>query len=301
MSVNTTMIENWFIPLDIFDLTCIVIVLILTIVLLLILLTNKRCWTVPMLLVANSCFAELILGSCLLGFALFTLHNDWKRIQSEDFLCAYRAYIGYASCALLNYSYLLQSIYRYTLVIYPTRLFWQTARTQFVLILFTWLLALLSPMPFLFTGDIIYDPENQICQVPLGLSFPLLFLAACIYVIPVMLLQLVYFRLVRYVKGMTKRVTFATVLSRAQRELKMVRRIIVLTMILFIVGFPYALFILISLFTTAPRYHFRIAYFFIDLSLVCVKIISFQFTEPVKTSLKRLVNKRTNAVVARLT
>ena len=63
---------------------------------------------------------------------------------------------------------------------------------------------------------------------------------------------------------MSKRVTTANILSRAQRELKMVRRTVILVTILVTACFPYALFLLLSFFNQAPKYHFRIAFVFID-------------------------------------
>ncbi len=46
--------------------------------------------------------------------------------------------------------------------------------------------------------------------------------------IPISLIILIYFKLVRYVREMSKNITTANSLARAQRELKMVRRIVIL-------------------------------------------------------------------------
>jgi hypothetical protein len=100
---------------------------------------------------------------------------------------------------------------------------------------------------------------------------------------------------------MSKRVTPANTLSRAQRELKMVYRIVILVSILLGLGLPYAIFVFMGLFNRAPKYDFRIAYTFIDVSLVFVMIALFQFTDPVKTSLMKKINRRPNTVVATVT
>ncbi len=54
---------------------------------------------------------------------------------------------------------------------------------------------------------------------------------------------------------MSKHVTPANILSRAQRELKMVRRTVILLTILIILDFPYSIFILMSFFTGIYKYH----------------------------------------------
>jgi ABC-type glycerol-3-phosphate transport system permease component len=97
---------------------------------------------------------------------------------------------------------------------------------------------------------------------------------------------------------MSKRVTPANALSRAQRELKMIVRIIRLISILLTIGLPYIVFMFMSFFNSAPKYYFRVAYIFGDVSLVFVMIALFVNTDPVKTSLMKKINWRPNAIVA---
>jgi len=119
--------------------------------------------------------------------------------------------------------------------------------------------------------------------------------------VPVGSIVLIYFRMVRYVKLTSKRAAPGNTLSRAQRELKMIRRKIRLISILLSAGLPYTIFIFMSFFNSAPKYSFRIAYVFIDVSLLFVIIVLFQNTDPVKTSLMKIINWRPNAIVAAAT
>jgi hypothetical protein len=116
--------------------------------------------------------------------------------------------------------------------------------------------------------------------------------------IPVGSIGFIYFRMVRYVKWVSKRVTPVNTLSRAQRELKMIGRIIRLVWILLSLGLPYLIFVLMSFFNRTPKYDFRIGYTFVDVSLARVMIALFQFTDPVKTSLMKKINWRPNTIVA---
>jgi hypothetical protein len=294
-------IQSWFIPFDILKVTCLILVIILAVIFLSIAAIDKTCHTVPMMLVANSCLAELLFASSLLGMALFTLENDLKQIRYQDSLCMFLGYMGYVSGALMNYSYLLQAIYRYIVVVYPARLAYQSARFQIFLICLTWICTIVYPIPIVFTDQIKYDVDNQICQMPLQLSFLTIFDACYMYMIPVGSIVLIYFRVVRYVKLMSKRAAPGNTLSRAQRELKMIRRIIRLISILLSAGLPYTIFIFMSFFNSAPKYSFRIAYVFIDVSLLFVVIVLFQNTDPVKTSVMKKMNWRSNVVVTRAT
>jgi hypothetical protein len=100
---------------------------------------------------------------------------------------------------------------------------------------------------------------------------------------------------------MSKRAAAVNTLSRAERELKMIVRIIRLISILLLLGMPYTIFIFMSFFNSAPKYSFRIAYIFADTSLALVIMLLFQNTDPVKTSLMKKINRPPNTIVAATT
>jgi hypothetical protein len=116
--------------------------------------------------------------------------------------------------------------------------------------------------------------------------------------IPLGALVFIYIRMVRYVKRMSERVTPVNTLSRAQRELKMIVRIMRLLSILLSFGLPYTIFMVMSFFNREPKYDFRIVYISLDASLAFAMIALFQQTDPVKTSLMKKMNGRPNAIVA---
>jgi hypothetical protein len=150
----------------------------------------------------------------------------------------------------------------------------------------------------MFTGDITYNYDNQICQIPLRLSFSLIFVICNAYLIPVWVIQLIYFKLVRYVKEMSGRVTTTgNSLSRIERELKMVRRIVIIVTILVILGLPYTVFIFMSFFTDPPKYHFQIAGLFINSAVLLVMIALFIFTDPLKSSVFKRINRRPETIL----
>jgi hypothetical protein len=56
------------------------------------------------------------------------------------------------------------------------------------------------------------------------------------------------------------------------------------------IGLPYTVFVFISFFTSPPKYHFRIAVIFMNVSLAFVMIALYEFTEPLKISVKNKIN-----------
>jgi hypothetical protein len=83
--------------------------------------------------------------------------------------------------------------------------------------------------------------NNQICQLQLRLDFLAIYNALGIFIIPVSLIIFIYYKIVRYVKEMSKHITPVNILTRAQRELKMIRRIVILVSGLATIGIPYVI------------------------------------------------------------
>ncbi|CAF1421090.1 unnamed protein product [Adineta steineri] len=222
---------------------------------------------------------------------------NYAATQYQDRFCIFRGYLVYAFCAVVICSFLLQAFYRFILVVYPARSNWLSARNQLICIVLTWIYALVFPLAFMFTGDIIYNADNDVCDIPIRLSFALIFLALCVYSIPLSLVMFIYLKLIRYVKQMHKRVTPANILFRVQRELKMTRRVVIMLTSLVPICIPYAIFFILSFFTSLPIYHFRILFTFTGVSFLCTMLIVFKFTDALKLSVMKKLNLRSNTIV----
>ncbi|CAF1612216.1 unnamed protein product [Adineta ricciae] len=290
---NLTIIqaELWFIPFDIIMIICTSLTILLGMLFLIICITNRTCWSIQMLLTCNICVAEIFLGCALLNMALFTFEKDFQLNIFSLTFCFAIGFCGYVADCAQNYSYLLIAIYRYISVVYPTRIVWLSAKFQLVLILIQWIFCSLYVLPVFLTGHCTYNIDNQICQIPLSLSVPMVYVGTTIYFIPNFVVLFLYMKLTRYVHKISIRATPANTLFHARRELRLVQRTLILSNTLIILGVPYAIFMLMSFFTTPPKYHFRIAYIFVDLSLVIILVMLYYFTMPVKTI---IVQKFTN-------
>jgi hypothetical protein len=291
-------VESWFIPFNLLTIFCLILTIILDFLFISIIILDKTCHTVSMILIANTYFTQLLAAINLLSMSIFAIQNDVQHSQYYDSLCIFRGYVSPSSCGMIIYSFLLQAIHRYTTAVYPTRLFWQSKRTHIILICASWIFCLLYPLAFLFTSIITYNIDNQLCEVQLGVNYAIILTAVCAYMVPISILMYLYLRLMLYVKAMSNRVTVANTLSRAQRELKMMQQTVMFLSVLLILGMPYLIFVLMSLFTTPPKYSFRIAYFSLEVSFPLLVITVFYFTDSLKTSMKKILPRRTNIVVA---
>jgi 7 transmembrane receptor (rhodopsin family) len=293
--------ESWFIALDILMILSTAVAFTLAMAFLVIIVLDKPSYTIPLLLIAHSCLTEVMLAIVMFTMAVFTLHNDLKQIQYQDTYCVSRGYMSYVVTILQNFSYLLQAFYRYHTVVYPNRIFCRSWRFQAFLISLIWIFAFLCPVPFVMKNEIKYNVDNQICQMPLQLSILTIYLSFCIYVVPISLIMLIYVKLIVYVQRMNRQVTTVNKSRRLERELKMVRRIVILVISLTTLGFPYAVFMINAFFSSPPKYHFRIAFLFIDVSLVFVMCAMFQFTGSIKTFIKGKIINRANTIFPTIT
>jgi len=286
-------IESWFIPMDILMIICTCFVIIVALIFVIIIIFDKKFRTVPMMLLCNSFLSELIFGCIMLSMSIFTFKNDLKEIEYEDLFCIFRGYMSYSISSVRSHSYLLQSLYCYISIIYPSNLTYQSFYFQFILICLTWFISIIHPLPFILTNQIKYNIDNQICHMHFQSSLFIFYTCFLSYLNPITIIIIIYFKLVRYVKRMNKLIPPINQLLRAQRELIMVRRIIMLVIVLITLGLPYTIFFLMSFFTNPPKYYFRIAFLSVDLSLVCVIMALFQFTDSINIFLRKKINKWT--------
>ena len=289
--------QLWFIPIDIIGIVCCVLTIVLTIIFLSLIIYDKRCHTVSMMLVANSCLCEFLFSIALLIAILIVLENDRKRTIQYENACFAAGYISYVACGTQNYSYLVQAIYRYVLVVYPNHLIYQSAKFQLFIISLMWICGIIYPIPFLLTNQIQYDYNDHVCQMPFQFSFVTLFNVIYIYLLPMGLVMLIYFLMIRYVRQISRNVTTANRLFRVQRELRMTKRIVLLVLITVSLGIPYTLFMFMSFFGRPQKNQFRIAYLFINISLVLIMITLFIVTEPLRASFNKIRNRQLVTVV----
>lgn len=296
-SSSTLETQSWFIPFDVLMILSTALTVLANIIFILIIIIDRACHTVPMMLIVNTCLTILMFAGIRLTMNAFALHNDLQEIEYQYSSCTYIAYLEYIAYAVQNYSFVQQAFYRYMIVVYPLRFFWQSVKFHLCLIGLIWIFGFTYSLPHILTDEIQYDAPNQICQLSFRLSFVMLYSILIIYSIPMSAIVFIYVKLVRYVKEMSQHIAPVNALSRAQRELKLFQRTVILVSVVVSIGFPYAVFMVMSFFTTPPIYHFRISYIISDVSLPFLMIILFRFTEPLKTSVMKRIDGRTNIVL----
>jgi hypothetical protein len=253
------------------------------------------------MLIANSYLAGLINGCNRLAMAIFTFQNDLQQIQYQDSLCVLRVYILFVAGAAFYYSFLLHALYRYLIVFYPTRSLFQSFRFQILIVCSSWLFSFVYPFAFQFNGQIIYNVDNQICELPLSLSFSIIYMSSCLFLCPISLIMFIYLKLILYVREMGRNAAAGNNLIRAQRELKMVRRIVILITVLATICLPFTIFVFMGFFNDVPKYDLRISFASVESAGLATETVLFLFTDPLKESVMKRIKWRSNRIVPTMT
>lgn len=282
--------EFWFIPVDVMMIICTGFVVVVSLIVLFITIFDKTTRTISTILLWNSLFAEMLFACVMFSMAIYSFENDRQRIDYNDCLCIFRGYMSYALSAVRSHSYLLQSIYRYMIILYPSNRYVQSERLQIGLILFTWLISLIHPFPFILTNQIEYNSVNQVCHVPFEKPFSIFYTCSFAYLNPLIIIATIYLKLVRYIRRMNQLITPVNQYIRIQREFVMVRRIVMLLIVLITLGLPYTIFFLMSFFTDPPKYYFRWAFLSVDVSLAGVIVVLLQFSDSIKIFWNQIVH-----------
>jgi hypothetical protein len=123
-----------------------------------------------------------------------------------------------------------------------------------------------------------------------------IYFALIIFFIPLIMIVFIYFQIVKYMKSnpfsTTSRSTKAGQ-RRQQSELRLIRRILILVIILFVLGFPYSFFCLtihfhiLSPWPSMPR----ISYLFITFGQSTSMLINLMTTDDVRKYLINIIRK----------
>ncbi|CAF1576173.1 unnamed protein product [Adineta steineri] len=286
--------EVWFLLFDIVGIISVSLSIIFGLLYLFIVIKHKTYSSVQLLLVCNSCIAVILFSCVLLNMTIFTLQHDLQHSSENNTLfCIILGFLSFITDGLQNYSYLLTAVYQYISVVYPNKIIWRTVKFQFYLVIIIWIVCIIDMVPVFVTGQISYNIDNQICQIPLRLSVSVIYVGAIIYMIPNFGIVAVYIKLTRYVHQISLRTISNNTLFHARRELKLVKRTFILSNTLIVIGIPYMIFNYMSFFTSPPKYYFRIAYICVDISVLMVVIIGYCFTPNIKTIIRKKFTRST--------
>ncbi|UJR35009.1 hypothetical protein I4U23_027785 [Adineta vaga] len=254
---------------------------------------NTSIHTVSNILTCNSSLAILILASDIFSISIYTLIKDLssKQIQMYNmFLCHLRGYIFHLSLCALIHSFVIQIFYRLAGTIYYNRLYYQSLRPYLYAIILQWIIAIVQILPIIYTNHQNFIEEEYLCQIEIHNSQTIVYVYTIVYFIPLSLILIQYWIIKRYSKRKTNTIHTINIQHRARRQIKLIRRTLILITSLFILGTPYCAIIVLETlnFVRAPKYTHRIGFLLVGIASGLIMLMMIYFTR----NLRRLILRK---------
>ncbi|CAF1354939.1 unnamed protein product [Didymodactylos carnosus] len=205
-------------------------------------------------------------------------------------VCSIPFYLFCCCSTSIYYSYCLQSLYRLCRVIFYKYKYFQKYSLYIVLCILKWLFSFLIQLPPLLWNYIIYLPNEFYCIAPMfNLKFAA-YVCSILYGLSITIISLIYVWIIYYIKQQSSQ----TLKNRQnQRDLIIIKRILITLGILIILGIPIIVFILLFILTNYwPSFAYRLIWMTISFSFLFLNLSLIYFTSQWKQSVKQLWNNR---------
>ncbi|CAF0736343.1 unnamed protein product [Rotaria sordida] len=175
---------------------------------------------------------------------VFLLFIQW---EIHDSSCRWRGYFGYMAVAAVLYSYLAQATSRFFISILSAKYSWIVSfKTHIILICIQWIIVLLIPLPALLTNHIYYRPF-ALCWVPRKFTLHVIYTVVAYYLIPAILIFAIHIYIYVCIKHPKYRVFMMTTTRQSNRDLEVLRNIMILFAIYTLGAIPTILYILTNI------------------------------------------------------
>ncbi len=227
----------------------------------------------PTLLICNNYVAGMI--SCLLllntyGYNLYGVLYE-NILSFNNWWCYARSYLVAVALAGLYHSYLIQACFRLFRVRFYKHKQLHSSRFMFRLIWIQWLMDFLLLMPTLILQHYNYMPQYYYCQILYTNWRGIINVSIIVYYFPMIVIGSIYFYIVYYMKQNRSIAIQENRQLANQRDLTILRRIIILLGMLCMLSFPSAVlyfWYLITGYLYPWIYHFQWLTFTLSLSIL---------------------------------
>lgn len=194
-------------------------------------------------LICNTFMPIVFVSLLSIDMNIHHLHADTHvNVTFDGWWCYARAYLIHVSIALLFHSYLVQAIFRLFRVVFYRKKYLQTLRIMFRLVLVQWLTDFISILPFSLWHRFHYISKHHFCEILLQDVLGMTVMSGITYSLPMTLMGLLYAYIIYYMKKTKSQSILQNRHRSNQRDLVVLRRIMILLGILISSGVPTLVF-----------------------------------------------------------
>ena len=246
-------------------------------------LTIEKLQTQPNLLICNTCVISLFY-LCTIFLQVFMvflapLHSIGK---DSRLFCIIRAYLTAVSTTLLSWSFLLQALSRlFHIIFHFHRRSHSTWNFHYMLIAIQWIMGFLTPITILIRHDDVIYQRGIFCTIELNNTLHLYYLYSTEYLIPVLVILLIYITSVYQVNHYSTPSTHRH--PSPAREHKLLNKIIIFVGIFTFGGLPSIIYICLMVPHRILSIHFFILTLIsIPLAISIEKLSALWLTTPLR-------------------
>ncbi|CAF1123880.1 unnamed protein product [Adineta ricciae] len=266
--------------------SCSLVGLICSLTFILIVVTYRSLQTVTIMLAFNSAVAGFIINVTCGCQAIYQIISD-----GNDQLCSFRGFLLHAATGLLYHTLCVQALRSLFVVVFSAQRSLQSKPIIASITIVQWLISIMFAIPALVIGRIVYQAGSHICQASLNDLVIFLYLSIFIYFGPVTFILSIYTRIVYFAKHRPFSVNAPTRIAderRQRRELRFVRRLLIVAMVIGFMSCPYILFFLrAQIFSNAERlpYAQRLSFIFLSFGYAIWMLLNLAHTDEVRKHL----------------
>jgi hypothetical protein len=200
---------------------------------------------ISLLLTCNTCLSALFTCSTVFVMICSNLFGGFLLINMN--LCyVWGLLYDIFECSIYH-SYCLHAIYRLCRIVFFKRRALVSLRLYTGLIAMQWLWVLLLLLPPLFLGWYARLSTENVCLIPYSSTLPELYHILVLYLIPLSCICVTYVWITRFMRGSLRgsiAIIAAFQRQRNQRDLTVIKRIVIIVSILVILRFPTIIFVI---------------------------------------------------------
>ncbi|UJR17307.1 hypothetical protein I4U23_004202 [Adineta vaga] len=219
----------------------------------------------------------------MVSFNIQTLLGDLYEQNFNTSRCIFMGYLMIICLCALYCSFVNQAFFRLCRIVYTKYKWLQNVWFYTILFPIEFILICIVFSPLMFWHDIIYLSREYYCSFYFTNTRSTLWLLFYIYVIPLLNLSLIYLRIFVFLRQQPTNQSFI-VKQRQKRDLVVIKRILIITSLLVILGAP-GLIILLMFYITGIEHplFYRIEWFSINLSVCAISFVMVIFTSQLKS------------------
>ncbi|CAF0743065.1 unnamed protein product [Adineta steineri] len=236
-----------------------------------------------LILCVNIYFCIFFSSTMLLILNIETLLGDLYGLNFDSTQCVFLGYLNAVLICTFFYGFVTQAFYRLCRIVYPSYKWLQTYWIYIFAVPLQLIMACLLMCPIYFWHAIVYMPGLYHCFVPVQNILGTVWLIIFMYGLPVFCLSAIYIRITRYIRQQSTSQTLATK-HRQARDFVVIKRIMIIISILFTLGVPGIILMIIS-YITENKYpqNYRVSWLTLELFMIILNILMIVMTPQLKT------------------